>query len=222
VVDVAGLSALGDDRPERASGGLEFYPVTVERANGGLKAERPERIADSLEPCRDGSRTAQPGRGGELATELLACLSKSARPLARGNLLDQKRDQLSQAPVWELDPFELRDDAIDLGRAPGSRPASAAPPFEHNREESGLSEAFEPAASDVAVDLELGGGLGGREGIAAAARVHEDPPKLRIARRGKSVERHARNATGPVDRTFYAASSECACGQRGCCGLVLA
>jgi hypothetical protein len=189
-VDATCIRAPDDEGPEWASGRGQFRSVALDRDHGSLKAQRPEGITNLLEPGRDLSRRLQTGGGGERAAEVLARLAKCYEPAASGHLLDQEGDQFGEAPVGELDPFELRRDAIDLGRTPSPGPAPTATPFERDAKESRLNQPIEPAAGDVSVHAELGRRLSSGEGIAPAARVQEDPPKLRIASGCKAIERH--------------------------------
>src|SRR5918996_675607 len=193
-VDSTCIRTPDDEGTERAGRRRQFGPVALERHDGGLEAERAERIADLLESGRNVSRRLQARCGSERAAEILARLAERSPPAASGNLLHQNADQLGQAPVGKFDPFELRGDAIDLGRAPRSRPAPAAAPLARDREESGLDEPIEPAARNVSMHVQRSGRLRGGERVAANTRVHEDPPKLRIAGRFKTIKRHSRKS----------------------------
>jgi hypothetical protein len=192
MVDSSRFRALQDEGPKRTRRGRQFRPVAVEGDKGNLKAEGTERITDPFEPPPDGPRRRQSGGGGELAAEVLAHLAKRLRPTSSGNLLDQEADQLPQAAVGELDPLELRRDAVYLGRTPCSRPAPGTASLERNGEKSGLHEPVQTTAGDVAVHVEVNRGLSGAKRIAPAARVQEDAPELGIAGGCESVERHAK------------------------------
>jgi hypothetical protein len=196
-IDATRIRALGDKGPERTGRRRELRPVTLERDHGNLKAERPERLAHSLESGSNVSRLFQTGCRGELSAEVLARLAESLLPAASGDLLDQERDQLRQSAVRKFDAFELGRDAVDLGRPPGSWAAPAGPPFERNGQESSIREPIEASAGYVAVRAECYRDFGGGERIAAASRVLEDPPKLRVAGRCKTVERHGRKTYPP-------------------------
>jgi hypothetical protein len=198
-VDATGIGAVDDEGPERTRGRGQLRPVALERDHGSLKAERAERITHPLEPGRDLWRRLQTRGSAEIAAEILARIAERLLPAASGNLPDQERDQLGQAPVGELDSFELGRDAIDLGRTPGPGPAPAATSLEYDAKEARVHEPIEPAARDVAVHAELGRCLSGGEGIAPAARVQEDPPKLRIAGRCKAIKRHGRKSYPPAE-----------------------
>lgn len=191
VVDSVRAGTVGDDGSERAGGRRKLRALALERDDRSLKAERAERVADTFQSGSNASRRLQTGCGGKVSPEVFARLAKCLLPASSGDLFDQERDQLRQAPVWELDAFELGRDAVDLRGPPGSRAAGAAT-FERDCEESCLGEAIQAAAGDVAVRAECVRGLGGGERIAPASRVHEGLPKLRVAGRCKSVERHGR------------------------------
>jgi hypothetical protein len=190
LVDPTYIGTLDDEGPERTRRRRQLRPVALERDDRDLKAERAERITYLLQSGSHASRRLQTGCGRELTAELLACLAERLRPTPSGNPLDQQADQLRQLPVGELDPLELRRDAVDLGGTPGSGTAPATAPLERDIEESRLGEAIEPTAGDVAVHVERDRSLSGGERIAPASRVQEDPPKLRIAGRCKPIERH--------------------------------
>jgi hypothetical protein len=198
-VDPARIRALDDERPERASGRRQFRPVTFDRDHAGLKAKRSERVTYPLQSGSKVSRRLQFGCGGELAAEVLAGFAQGLRPATGGNLPYQEADQLCQAPVRELDTFEFRCDAVDLGRPAGSGSAPAAASLARDREESCLNEPVETTAGDVEVHAEFDRRLGGGKRIAPAARVQEDPPKLRIAGRCKPIERHRGKPTRLFD-----------------------
>jgi hypothetical protein len=198
-VDAARIRTLDDEGTERTRGRLQFCLLALDGQDRSLKAERPEGTTHLLEPSRDVLRGLQAGGGGKPAAELLPCPTKGCRPAPNGNPLDQEGNQLGQAPVGELDPYELRGDAVHLRRAPGSRATSAAASLERDSQESRLDEPIEPAAGDVSVHPKVGRCLSDGKRFAPAAGVQEDPPKLRIARRCKAVERHGRK-TYPAAR----------------------
>jgi hypothetical protein len=202
-VDAAGIGAADDEGPERTCGRGEFRPIALDRDHGGLEAERAERITYPLEPGHDVARGLQTSRSGELPAEVLARFTKRLLPAASRNPLDQESDELGEPPVRELDPLELGRDVIDLGRTPRSGSASADGSLEDDAEEPGRHEAIETAARDITVHDELGRYLSGREGIAPPARVQEDPPKLRIASRGKAIERHGQKTYPCTARDAY-------------------
>jgi hypothetical protein len=191
-VDHACIATFDNQRPERTGCRRQFGLVAVERDDRGLKAEHAKRVAHLLEPRRDTSRPLQAGSGGQLAAEFRARLAERFGPSSYGNSLSEEGNQLGQAPVRELDSLELGRDAVDLRRPSGARSAPAAAPLGRNREESGLDQPVEAAASDVPMNAEYHGNIIGRKWIAAAACVEKDPAKLGIAGRCEAVERHSR------------------------------
>jgi hypothetical protein len=191
MVDASGFRALHHKGPKRTGRGRKFRPVAGEGHEGNLKAEGTERITDPFEPPPDGPGRRQSSGGRELAAEVLAHLAQCLRPPSSGNLLDQEADQLPQAAVGELDPFEFRRDTVDLCRTPSSRPAPATASLERNGEKPGFDEPVETTAGNIAVYIELNRGVGGGKRIAPPARIQEDAPKLGVAGGCESVERHA-------------------------------
>ena len=121
-IDATCIGTLDNEEAERTRRRRHFSPVALERDDRDLEAERAERIADLLESGRNVSGRLQARCGGELAAEILARFAEPLRPATSGNLLHQEADQLGQAPVGKFDPFELRGDAIDLGRGPAPGP----------------------------------------------------------------------------------------------------
>jgi hypothetical protein len=192
VVNAAGIWPRYDERPERAGSALQDRGVALVRLDRGVKAERSECIAGSLEGGTDVARRLQAGSGTQAATKLLARFSEGFRPAAGRNLPDQKADQLRKPPVGELDSFELRRDAVDLGRASGSGSALPAQTLECHCEKSGGRQPIEAAAGDVAVNAENDRGLLRSKWLAPASRVEKYPAKLGVAGRCKAVERHSR------------------------------
>jgi hypothetical protein len=195
LVDATRVRAPDDERPKRTSRRCKFRAIALERDDGDLKAERSERIAHALESGPEISRRFQAAGRREPATKVLPSFAECTLSAASGNPRDQEADQLCQTPVGELDAFEFRRDAIDLGRTSGTRSAPVAAALEGDAEEAGLGEPVEAAARDVAMDAERCRGLSGGKRFAAAARVHENLPKLRIARRRETVERHREKPT---------------------------
>jgi hypothetical protein len=156
-----------------------------------LETERSERIAHALEAGTSVRGLLQARGGTEAASEVLARLSERSLSGAGRNLPDQEADQLRQPPVGELDPFQLRCDAVDIGRTSRSRAAPAAATLRRDREEPRLDESIEAAPSDVAVDAQHQRDLVRGKRIALAASVDENPAKLRIAGRCQAIERHS-------------------------------
>jgi hypothetical protein len=208
LVDATRALAPDDERPKRTRRRRKFRAIAVERDDGDLKTERSERIAHALESGPEIFRWFQAAGRREPATEVLPGFAERPVSAASGNPRDQEADQLCQTPVGELDAFEFRRDAIDLGRTSGTGPAPSAPALESDGEEARLGEPVEPAACDVAMDAERRRCLSGRKRIAAAARVHENLPEPRIARRCKTVERHSEKPTWRVSRESRTELSE--------------
>jgi hypothetical protein len=191
VVNAPGVWPRYDERPERAGSALEDRGVALVRLYRGVKAERSECTAGSLEAGTDVARRLQAGSGTQAATKLLARFSERFRPAAGRNLPDQKADQLRKPPVGELDSFELGRDAVDLGRASGSRSALPAQTLECHREKSGGRQPIKSVAGEVAVNAEKERGVVRGKWLAPASRVEKHPPKLGVAGRCKAVERHS-------------------------------
>jgi hypothetical protein len=195
LVDPVGARAPRDERPERTRRRRELGAAFLERDDGDLKAERTERFTYQLDSSPQISRLLQAGTCAKLAAKVLAYFSQRIRPPASWDFRYEKADQLGQPPVGELDAFQLLRDSVDLCWATRSRTAPAAPSLERDGQESGLNEPIKTTAGNVAVHAECFRCLGGGERIAPASRVQKDAPKLRIARRGKSVQRRD-NAIG--------------------------
>lgn len=191
LIDASCLRALQDEGPEWTRRGHQLRTVAADGDEGNLKAEGAKRITGPFEPPPDRPRGRHSGGGRKLAAIVLAHLAKCLRPPSSGNLLDQEADQLSQAAVGELDPFDFRRDAVDLRRAPCSRPAAATASLEGDGEKSGFHEPVETTAGDVAVRVEVNRSLGSGKWIAPAPRIQEDAPELRIAGGCEPVEGHA-------------------------------
>ncbi len=183
MVDAAGIRPLDDERPKRTGRRLQDRRVTLERLDRGLKTERPQRIADSLEAGTGVSRGLQTRCGAEAPPEILAGFPEHPLSTAGGNLPDQEADQLGEAAVGELNSLELRRDAVDLGGASGSGATATAETLEPDREESGLGQPFEAATRDVAVNAEYERDLIRGKRFAPTSRVEENPAKLGIASR---------------------------------------
>lgn len=197
-VDPGGIRPRDDKRPQRAGRALQDRRVALERLHGDLKAEGSERIAHALEARTNAAGRLQAGCGTDAASEVLAHLSERALPGPGGNLPDQEADQLRQPPVGELDPFQLRGNAVDVGRTSGSRSAPPAATLRRHREESSFHEPIEAAPCDVAVDTEHQCDVVRGKRIALAASVEKDPAKLRIAGRCQAIERHSRKRYPPA------------------------
>ena len=191
LVDPIRIWSTDDERTKRAGGALQDRGVAFERLYGGVKAQRPECIADALEAGADVARRLQAGSDTKVATELLARFSEGSRPAAGRNLPEEEADQLREPSVGELESFELGRDPVDLGRASGSRSALAAQTLECHRQKSGDRQPIEAAARDVAVNAQDERDLAHGKWIAPASRVEKHPAKLGVAGRCKAVERRS-------------------------------
>jgi hypothetical protein len=199
-VDRSRLVASDNHRSERTRRRRQFDLIVLERDDRDLEAEPPESITDPLQPGPDASRLFQTGCGSQLAAKILACLAERLGAAARGNLLHQEADHLSQTPIRELDPIEFRCDAVHLGRTSGARPTPAAPTLERDHEKSGFRQAIEAVARDILMNAERDRDLVDAKRVASAARVQKNPAKLRVAGRCEAVKRH-RARTLPAERT---------------------
>src|SRR5215207_1031285 len=189
-VDPTRVWLLHDERPQWAGGGFKDGGLSGDRFHRDLEAERSERITDPLQAGSEVSRRLQLGCGSQAASKVLARFSDRSLSAAGGNLPDQQADQLREAPVGEFNAFQLRRDAIDLGRPSSARSAPAAATLQREGQESGLLQPIEATARDVAVDTERRGDIVRGERIAAAAREEQKPAKLGIAGRCEAIERH--------------------------------
>jgi hypothetical protein len=190
-VDSAGIRPLHDQRPQWARGGLQNRRVALERAHGGLKAERSERVTNALQPCADASLGLQTGGRSEAAPEILSRFAEGLLSAARGKLADQEADQFCEPAIGELNCFQFGRDPVDVCRAPGAGSTATAAPLRRDREEAGLREPVETAARDVAVDAERERDLVSGKRVVLGARVEKYPAKLGIAGRCEAVERHS-------------------------------
>src|SRR5581483_7318116 len=107
------------ERAQRAGRGRDRDGVVARFGDGRLEAELPKRLAGAFRRSLEAARTGELRLGGEIPAEAFAGLGQRLL----GNDVHEVADEPVEVPRGELERRGLGWDAVELRRAPCTRPA---------------------------------------------------------------------------------------------------
>src|SRR4029453_8342509 len=150
-VDLHGLGARPNERPQRARRRGYHRPLVVRLLERGLVAEATDRRAHALEARLEALRGPELPGAGELAAKLHADVTERPLAAASGQRVDEQCRERLVLVGGELDRLELWHDRIGLRGAARAGPGPPGAPLVADGGQSGPHEPLQPRARHVSV-----------------------------------------------------------------------